>query len=232
MRYTFTLALVLMVGFLLAQPKEISSSAFSEIKVQGPFKVTLVKATLCKVEIDYHNIDPKDVIAETDGSELEIRIRHHGFFDFDDDWDNKRNRNYALVTVYYTDIKRIEISEGSSIYGADQIIAQRLKLKSRMGAEMKLNLQVKDLTLESSMGSEVDFSGTAEYFELKAYMGSDVDASQLKCQDVRVSASMGATVKVFAENELDASANFGASVSCNGNPKHKSTSGTFGADFN
>jgi len=101
-----------------------------------------------------------------------------------------------------------------------------------MGAEMKLNLQVKDLTLESSMGSEIDFTGTADYFELKASMGTDVDAAQLKCQDVRVSASMGATVKVYAENELDASANFGASVSCKGNPKHKSTSGTFGADFN
>jgi len=62
-------------------------------------------------------------------------------------------------------------------------------------------------------------------------MGSDVDASQLKCQDVMVSASMGASVRVYAERELDASANFGATVTCKGNPKRKKTSGTFGADF-
>jgi hypothetical protein len=91
---------------------------------------------------------------------------------------------------------------------------------------------VKDLILESSMGSEVDLTGTAEDFDLKAKMGTDVDASELKCKDVKVSASMGASVKVFAENALDASANFGASVTCKGNPKHKSTSGTFGGDFN
>ena len=82
------------------------------------------------------------------------------------------------------------------------------------------------------MGSEVNLAGTAINFELKASMGTDVDASELKCQDVEVSASMGASVSVFAERELDASANFGASVKSKGNPPRKHTSGSFGADLN
>jgi hypothetical protein len=232
MRSTFTFILLLIAGTLSAQTKEIPVSSYSEITLQGPFKVTLVKAAKSKVEIDYRNIDPEDVVTDCSGEELEIRIRHHGLFDFDDDWEHNRKRNFATVTIYYTNLKEISISEGTSLQASETITAPRMKLKSRMGSEMKLNLQMKELLLESSMGSEVDLSGTAQDFDLKAKMGSDVDASELKCQDVRVSASMGASVRVYAENDLDASASFGATVSCKGNPKHKNTSGTFGGDFN
>jgi hypothetical protein len=101
-----------------------------------------------------------------------------------------------------------------------------------MGADVRLQLQVKEFDLESSMGSEVELSGTADVAKIKAKMGTEVDASALKCQEVTVSASMGADVTVFAEKELNASANFGASISCKGNPPHKHTSGFFGADVN
>ena len=228
MRSTLTLLLLLFVGNLFAQTKEVTVSPFSEVTVQGPFKVTLMKATKGKVEIDYRNINPKDVSIECSGDELEIRIAHHGFFE---DWGNKQNKNFAVVTIYYTDLRNIDISEGTTLHASATIAAQRMKLRSRMGSELTLNLQVKDLVLESSMGSEVDLSGTAEDFELKAKMGSDVDASELKCQDVKVSASMGASVRVFAVNALDSSANFVASVACKGNPKHKYNSGTFVSEF-
>ncbi len=231
MRITLALILALFVGNLFGQTKEISTSSFSELTVSGPFKVTLVKAAKSKVEIDYRDIDPKDVITDCSGDELEIRIRNRSFFDFGDDWEGNRGRNFATITIYYTTLSTIDISKGAALKSSEVITAQNMKLRSRMGAEMKLNLQVKELTLESSMGSDVDLTGTAENFDLRAKMGSDVDASQLKCQDVKVSASMGASVRVFAENDLDASANFGASVTCKGNPKHKNTSGTFGADF-
>jgi len=82
------------------------------------------------------------------------------------------------------------------------------------------------------MGSEVELSGTAEVAEFKARMGASIDASRLKCQEVTASAAMGADVSVFAEKELNASANFGASISSKGNPAHKHTSGFFGADVN
>jgi len=43
---------------------------------------------------------------------------------------------------------------------------------------------------------------------------------------------MGADVAVFAEKELNASANFGATISCKGNPPRKHISEFFGADVN
>lgn len=231
MRALSTLLLLLVFHFSFGQVHTIKAPSFTEISVFGPFKVTLVKAASSKVEIDYRDIDPDDVIAECSGGELEIKMRTHGFFDFDDDYERYKDNRKALVTIYYTSLEEMEVRGGATLRASQPVSEKRLKLVSRMGAEVRLDLQVKELVVESSMGSEMDLAGTADTFDLRAKMGTDIDASQLKCQEVTVRASMGADVKVYAEKELNASANFGASVSCKGNPAHKNTSGSFGADI-
>lgn len=232
MRALFTILMLTVFSYSFTQVHTVKAPSFTEVSVFGPFKVTLVKAAASKVEIDYRDIDPSDVIAECSGGELEIKMRTHGFFDFDDDYERYKDNRKAVVTIYYTSLEEIEVKGGATLRSSQPINETRLKLISKMGAEVRLDLQVKELSLESSMGSDVDLSGTAETFDLRAKMGTDIDASQLKCQEVTVRASMGADVKVFAEKELNASANFGASVSCKGNPAHKNTSGSFGADIN
>jgi len=216
----------------VAQTHEIKVSHFTDINIFGPFKVKLVKAQTCRAEIDYNGVDAGDVVTKCSNDELQIKIKNSGLFDFDDYKDHHGNRPYAIVTIYYTSMESIEIKGGASLRAAEPIISPKLTMVSRMGAEVRIQLQVKELELESSMGSEVELSGTADVAEIKAKMGTEVDASQLKCQEVTVSASMGADVTVFAEKELNASANFGASISCKGNPPHKHTSGFFGADVN
>lgn len=230
MRTILTLALAASLSYAVAQSKEISVSAFSELTIAGPYKTTLVKSDKNKIEIIYNGVDPDDVVIDSGGGELEIKIKQ-SIFDFDryDDRDHKRQ---ASVTVYYSStLSDIELKQGASLRSKETLSAKQMRISSSMGSELRLDLKVEDLTLESSMGSDVDLTGTATNLELTAKMGSDVDASQLKCQDVQVRASMGASVRVYAERELDASANFGASVTCKGNPPRKKTSGTFGADF-
>jgi hypothetical protein len=228
----FTLLLLLVAFTATAQTHEINVSQFTEVNVFGPFNVKLIKAQTCRAEIDYHGIDASDVITKCNGDELQIKIRNKGFFDFMDDSDRKGHQPKAIVTIYYTSLESIEIKGGATLRAAEPIVSPKLLLVSQMGSDVRLQLQVKELSLESSMGSEVELSGTADTAHIKAKMGTEVDASALKCQEVTVSASMGADVTVFAEKELNASANFGASISCKGNPPHKHTSGFFGADVN
>jgi hypothetical protein len=229
----FTL-LLLLVAFtsINAQTHEIKVSQFTDINVFGPFKVKLIKSQTCRVEIDYNGIDAGDVIAKCNNDELIIKTKNKGFFDFMDDHDRRGSHAWAFVTVYYTSLENIEIKGGATLRAANPISSPKLTLISQMGSDVRLQLQVQELYLESSMGSEVELSGTAGEAKIKAKMGSEVNASELKCQEVSASASMGADVKVFAEKELNASANFGASISCKGNPHHKHTSEFFGADIN
>jgi hypothetical protein len=228
----FTLLLLSVAFTSTAQIHEIKVSQFTDISVFGPFKVKLIKSETCRAEIDYNGIDAGDVITKCTNDELLIKIKNKGFFDFMDDNDRRGDRDWAIVTIYYTSLENIEIKGGASLRAANPINSPKLTLISQMGSDVRLQLQVQKLNLESSMGSEVELSGTADEAKIKAKMGSEVDASALKCQEVTVSASMGADVKVFAEKELNASANFGASVSCKGNPSHKHTSEFFGADVN
>jgi len=226
--------LLLLVAFTAthAQTHEIKVSQFTDISVFGPFKVKLVRAQACRAEIEYNGVDADDVTTKCNNDELQIKIRNKGFFDFNDYSDHHGDRPKAIITIYYTSLESIEIKGGASLRAADPIISSKLTLVSQMGADVRLQLQVKELELESSMGSEVELSGTADAAKIKAKMGTEVDAAALKCQEVTVSASMGADVTVFAEKELNASANFGASISCKGNPPHKHTSGFFGAEVN
>jgi hypothetical protein len=225
--------LFLLVAFTAnSQTHEIKVSQFTDINVFGPFKVKLIKAQSCRAEIDYNGIDASDVITKCTNDQLQIKIKNKGFFDFNDYSDRHGDRPKAVVTIYYTSLESIEIKGGASLRAAEPITSAKLNLVSQMGADVRLQLNVRELELESSMGSEVELIGTADTAEIKAKMGTEVDASALKCQEVNVSASMGADVTVFAEQELNASANFGASISCKGNPPRKHTSGFFGADVN
>jgi hypothetical protein len=230
----------LIIAFLLifvvfsapGQTEEIKIQDFTVMYVFGPFKVDLVKSTMNKLEIDYNGIDAEEVLVKSKEGELSIKLRNRNFFDFgNNDWE-RRNHRYAKVTIHYKEIMAIEARAGAVIRANETIVTKELFLVSKMGADMRLDVKAQKLELESSMGSEVKLTGTTERLNIKSKMGSSVDASYLQSQEVIVSSSMGSEVSVFAEKELDASADFGASITYKGNPSKKHASRFLGAEVN
>jgi len=232
MRLLFTLLLLVSTICSYAQIEKIKAARFTSIRSFGPFKVTLIKAEAAGAEIDYQGLDPEDVLIKCDDRELHIKLRNQSFLDFNGDQYKSRNKPYAIVTIYYTSLDNIEAKAGTIIVAEETIVAKNLTLISKMGAEMRLDIKTERLELDSSMGSEVELTGTATTADIKSKMGSNVNASMLQSQKVTVTSSMGSEVSVFAENELNASADFGASISYKGNPRHKSTSRFLGAEVN
>jgi Putative auto-transporter adhesin, head GIN domain len=229
-----TIAFLLLFGIFstTAQTEEIKVKDFNVMYVFGPFKVNLVKSDMNKVEIDYNGIDAEEVLVKSKEGELSIKLRNRNFFDFgNNDWERKNHR-FAKVTIHYKEIMAIEARAGAIVRANETIEVKELFLVSKMGADMRLDVKVQKLELESSMGSEVKLTGTTETLKIKSKMGSEVDASYLQSQDVMVSSSMGSQVSVFAEKELDASADFGASITYRGNPSMKHTSRFLGAEVN
>jgi hypothetical protein len=216
---------------LTAQTEEVKVKDFNVMYVFGPFKVNLVKSDAYKMTIDYDGINAEEVLIKSKEGELSIKLRNRNFFDFGNDSDWKRkNHRFAKVTIYYKNLMAIEARAGAIIRANETIEAKDIFLVSKMGADMKLDVKAQRLELESSMGSEVKLTGTAEVVEIKSKMGSQVDASYLQSQEVTVSSSMGSEVSVFAEKELNASADFGATITYKGNPTMKHTSRFLGAE--
>jgi hypothetical protein len=136
------------------------------------------------------------------------------------------------VTIYYSQLEAIEARAGALIESTETINAKKIFLVSKMGSQMKLSINAQNVELESSMGSEVNLRGTTDRLTVRSKMGSEVNASTLKSQHVMVSSSMGSEVSVFAEEDLDASADFGATITYRGNPSTRHTSKFLGAEVN
>jgi Putative auto-transporter adhesin, head GIN domain len=233
MRYPIIVFLIVFATIpSFSQLKETKIEEFNSISAFGPFKINLIKSSVNKMEIDYNDINSEEVTIKVKKGELSIKLRNRSFFDFGDDsnWE-KTNHRYANVIIYYKEISSIEVRAGATVDANEAIVAKQLFLACKMGAEMELEVKAQTLELESSMGSEVKLRGSAEDVKIKSKMGSSVNASSLKSQKVRVSSSMGSEVSVFAEKELDASADFGASITYRGNPAIKNTSRFLGAEI-
>jgi len=233
MRISFSLLLsALFYLSANAQIENIKINDFQVIYVFGPFRVDLVKADAPSVKIDYHGVDKEAITVKSKDGDLTIRFKNKDFVDFEDGpW--RRNRvRFTNVTIYYTQLEAIEARAGALIESTETINAKKIFLVSKMGSQMKLSINAQNLELESSMGSEVDLSGVADRLTVRSKMGSDVNASALKSQHVTVSSSMGSEVSVYAEDELDASADFGASITYRGNPSMRHTSKFLGAEVN
>ncbi len=232
MRQLYTFLLFIAFSAAIAQPEQIKADNFNSIKIFGPFKVTLIKANASRAEIDYQDIDSEDVMIKHDNSGLQIKLRTRSIFDFNDDKYRHKGRTYATVKIYYTSLVNIEARAGAIIRSSETIKAKSLSLISKMGADIRLDINTEELNLDSSMGSEVELTGIAQSADIKSKMGSHVSASKLQSQTMTVSSSMGSDVSVFAEQELNASADFGATISYTGSPAHKSTSQFLGAEIN
>jgi Putative auto-transporter adhesin, head GIN domain len=233
MRHLTTAILFSLGAFSVpAQIERVKVQDFNVMYVFGPFKVDLIKSDVNKMEIDYNGMDAEEVLIKSKEGELSIKLRNRNFFDFsNNDWE-RRNHRYAKVTIYYKEIMALEARAGAIVRANETIMANDLFLVCKMGAEMRLDINTKKLELESSMGSAVNLTGKAEVVKIKSKMGSSVDASYLQSQEVTVSSSMGSEVSVFAEKELDASADFGASITYKGNPAKKHASRFLGAEVN
>src|ERR1041385_6229350 len=121
MRPVITLLLLMAFGSSFAQKQEIKAPSFKGISIFGPFKVTLVKATASRAEIDYRGIDPDDVTFDCSNDEFEIKLRTRSLFDFSNNSNRYGNRSYAIVTIYYTSLDAIEVKGGASLHAAETI---------------------------------------------------------------------------------------------------------------
>src|SRR5258706_15619835 len=152
---SLVLSLLLSIASLvcLAQSKQIQTQPFQTLRAYGPFRVTLVASVKESIEIVRKGIDEDDIVIDSDDGKLDMRLRDKHFWH---DWNDSgsRQHRYVKVTVYFKELKKIDIEAGASVVSDVTISSPSLVLISRMGAEMRLDVATKELDLDSSMGSD------------------------------------------------------------------------------
>ncbi|MDL2208561.1 DUF2807 domain-containing protein [Parabacteroides sp. OttesenSCG-928-O15] len=162
------------------------------------------------------------ILTEVKGRELKIS--------FDNKILNKRPNNMRMkVSVSASNLTAIKASSGADVYSTTPLLADDIKISASSGADIKIELNAKNLDCSASSGSDIKLTGTAVSALVKTSSGSDIDMKNMIVKKAEASASSGSDVVLHVTQELKAKASSGGDVKYKGNPgtvdKKKSSGG-------
>ncbi|MEZ0486725.1 head GIN domain-containing protein [Fibrella aquatica] len=187
---------------------------FSVLKVSSGVQVFLTQGDAESVKIEAKGFEEKDIVAEVDGRELKISIRLQGWLG-----KNKADKNtnrYVKAYVTARQLNEITVSAGAQLTGETPFQAEKIGLFAKSGSQLTMNLQATDVELSSGAGSTATVEGAAKTVIASASAGATIDAKALTSNTTQAEATSGATVRVYAENELFMKASTGGSVTHSG----------------
>ncbi|MFB9294675.1 head GIN domain-containing protein [Persicitalea jodogahamensis] len=134
----------------------------------------------------------------------------------------------AYLTV--RSLERLESSGGSDVYSEGVLRAEKMICQASGGSDVRLELDVKNMTINTSGGADAYLKGLASQLQVSASGGSDIKARDLRADVVKATASGGADVHVFADLRLTARASGAGSVYYYGDPQEVNQSSSGGGD--
>ncbi|MDG3581696.1 MULTISPECIES: head GIN domain-containing protein [Galbibacter] len=123
------------------------------------------------------------------------------------------------VYVTLPTIESLESSSGALLSSAGTIKGDAIKLDASSGSDIKVELQVKNVSSHASSGAEIEVYGVTGHLEAHASSGSDIHADRLKARSVEANASSGADIDVNASEEIAIHKSSGGDVDYKGSPK-------------
>ena len=122
------------------------------------------------------------------------------------------------VVLYFKKIETIEAAEGSFIFCEAPFRQISLRVNSKSGASIKLQLDVQKATISASSGGIVQLEGTAENQEASISTGGILQADNLDTTQTTVSVTTGGVANVRASDLVDAKVKAGGNITIYGKP--------------
>ena len=228
MKNCIILCLTFIVSSLYSQSQDLRP--FNAISVFGPFQIELIASDKEAIEMESVNIENEDIIMEVKRGELRLKIKSRHYWS---DWDSEKHRRhqYIKTRIYYKSLTELQASAGAEVRFHEPVLSSKFFVYGNMGAEIYLPIETNVLYAKSNTGATVNIKGKASYLEVVGKMGGVVNASQLISKSAYVSASMGSDVSIYASEEIDIAANFGADVKYSGDPVVRHTNKKMGAEI-
>jgi hypothetical protein len=227
-KISILLTLVLSSGLAFGQPEQLKS--FYSIDVFGPFHIELIASDKEAIELEAFNVKREDLEVEVRRGELHLKLKNRHYMS---DWGSHKFKHaqYINTRIYYKQIEEIRASAGATITADETIRSKKFTVIGNMGAEVKLSVVAETMFVKTAMGATVNLNGRADFLEVRAAMGGVLKASRLESKSAYVKANMGSEVSIYASDEVDIDANFGADVRYGGDPSVRHTHRKMGADI-
>ncbi|HMQ07093.1 MAG TPA: DUF2807 domain-containing protein [Saprospiraceae bacterium] len=211
--FTTTLFLTgLVIQSNFAQVRELD--AYSKLKVGGSVEVYLVKSNQNKAEIQMIRGDAEDLMTEVKNDILLIKFKDRLAF-------SGGNQSKAKITLHYKELKSIDAGAGSRVVSKEEIASHQMSIDVSSGASCALVIKSNDCKVNISSGGSCSVSGSTINSNVQVSSGASFNGSDLKSDMVKVSASSGASAKVWAMEKIIGNASSGGSIRFKGEPKEK-----------
>lgn len=205
--------------------QSIVLDSFIKLKTLGDVTVDLVQSDTFKADYTILKGFERDLTFENKDGQLIIRIRPPQ--------NSKYNRlvTKAKVTLFYKDIREIDIAPLSEVRTMDTLRTSFLKVKTDKGSKGRLTLAVFDLKLESKFRGSMYIQGKTQTLKIEAMTESMIDAQNLTAREADVTASESSKVVLRCERAIYGKSSSGATIQCHGNPTYKNIDEKGGGKF-
>lgn len=188
--------------------EERSVGEFDQIEVERGINVYVTQGSPTKVV----------VIADSNLHEI-IETRRHGKELLVSAYENIKWAKEKKVVITVENIYSIKCSSGANFYSENKFITTSLDIKASSGANIKVELETKNLKADASSGANIYLSGNSEEAEIEASSGANIKSAELMVVNCKMRASSGANVSANVRGKLEAKASSGGNVSYFGTPE-------------
>lgn len=205
--------------------KDRPVSGFSGLSVSSGIDVYLTQGNSEKLTFDVKGVDEDDVRSEVRNGVLKLYIDRKGM-----NWNWGRN-TYVKAYVTFRQLKDLQASGGSDVFGQGTLSFNDLNLAASGGSDIKLAVKANELEVSAAGGADVTLDGSARTLNANGSGGSDLDARKLTVEICNANSSGGSDVHVHATRELSLKASGGSDIYYYGSAKVVSKSESGGSDI-
>lgn len=129
-------------------------------------------------------------------------------------------RNATRLNVYVSapEISYINASGAATVESTNTIATDRLELVASGAADIKLEVDVDELSTEVSGAATMRLSGNAKNHQARASGASDIKAKNLQAENATANASGAASISINATGQVSRKTSGAGSVSISGSP--------------
>jgi len=213
---TSVLLLCITMSVFSQNPREISVSDFTTVKVFDLIHVSLVKSEENKVIVSGQDADDVEIISKK--GTLKVRMKLERTFD----------GAKTFVAVHYKKLDVIDGNEGAKIFGNELITQNKIELRAQEGAILKIGLDIKRLMVRAVSGGIIETKGKAKSQQITINTGGIYEGREFITDHTKVKISAGGEAEINAKNTVDARTNAGGNIFIYGNPKNVKQKQVFG----
>lgn len=193
---------------------------FDSVSVFDKISVQLIDSNENRIEITGSRVNDVEIVNKN--GTLKIRMAVKNILDGED----------VAVKLYFKDINEISANEGSYIICDTPIKQTAMKVDTKEGAEVRLNLDVKKANLRAVTGGILKIKGKATNSDVSLGTGGVLQAEDLQTVQTSIKITTGGEADIRASELVDAKVRAGGNITIYGSPQQINKSTTLGGSIN